>query len=429
MDVRCERCKTQYELDDSRVTEAGVTVRCTQCQHTFIVKKRALVVTVAVKPGEDAGAVLPLGGAEPIAAAPQPPAEKPREWRVRQANGNVFTCRESATLQRWIVERKVSRGDEVSTDGQNWARLGNIAELEGFFRLVDEAQRAAELELQARLGRGPGASEPPPPSHPGTPPPASEPPRGGARLLPWVLLALLAGVGAAAYLGVLRPREVELNEQLAARQADLQREQARVAELEARLQAIPTQVAETPDAGQAVVAAAEVDGGTGPDAGTEDAGNVGEMTPDAGATDGGASDAGAPDAGVPDAGAPRRPEPVRDFDGYMALGDRQRERERAEQAMDAYDKAAELAPERAEPYAGRGLVHLDLGDFALAETEFLRALQANPRYGVALMGLAETYRSQGKKAEAVRYYERYLEVLPDGPEAAVARSALERLRK
>jgi hypothetical protein len=45
------------------------------------------------------------------------------------------------------------------------------------------------------------------------------------------------------------------------------------------------------------------------------------------------------------------------------------------------------------------------------------------------MGLAETYRTQGKKAEASRYYERYLAVLPNGPEASVARSAIERLKE
>ena len=31
MDVRCERCKTDYEFDDARITEAGVTVKCTTC--------------------------------------------------------------------------------------------------------------------------------------------------------------------------------------------------------------------------------------------------------------------------------------------------------------------------------------------------------------------------------------------------------------
>ncbi|HZJ56082.1 MAG TPA: zinc-ribbon domain-containing protein [Myxococcaceae bacterium] len=48
MDVRCERCKTLYELDDARVSEAGTTVRCTTCSHVFRVRKKVLLMTEAV---------------------------------------------------------------------------------------------------------------------------------------------------------------------------------------------------------------------------------------------------------------------------------------------------------------------------------------------------------------------------------------------
>lgn len=492
MDVRCDRCKTQYTVEDAQVTEAGVTVRCPQCQHTFIVKKKAWVVTMPVKPGQEGQPSITLGAEPtppPSAPGPSEPAAEPpkeREWRVRQANGNLFTFRDLTALQRWIVERKVTRDDDISADGQTWKRLGNIPELAGFFLLVDEAQRSAELQVQARLGLlpGSGAQGPSVPVQPGVagPPPAQDPPappppvrtamalppeappaeppkRGGSRwLLPVVLLALL-GAGAGFYFGVLLPRE-----QAAAReQADLRSRLAK-AEAEAQVRAnTPTTGAPTPgtpgtvdpsgsgavlpppddggsaaDAGPLTDAGEAADAGgtvaeTTPDAGLADAGTDAGMPPDAGATDAGAplADAGTDGGTAPDAGAPvaKRPEPVRDFDYWIAQGDRQRERERADPAMSAYDKASELAPDRAEPYAGRGLVHLDLGDYSLAEAEFLRALKLNPRYAVALMGLAETYRSQGKKAEAIRYYERYLEVLPNGPEAAVARSALERLRE
>jgi tetratricopeptide (TPR) repeat protein len=64
-----------------------------------------------------------------------------------------------------------------------------------------------------------------------------------------------------------------------------------------------------------------------------------------------------------------------------------------------------------------------------AEAEFKQALKISPNHGEALMGLAETYRTQGKKAEAIRYYERYLEVLPNGPDAPVARNAIQRLKE
>ena len=40
MDVRCEKCMTVYEFDDSKVGEQGVTVKCTTCGHVFKVKKQ-----------------------------------------------------------------------------------------------------------------------------------------------------------------------------------------------------------------------------------------------------------------------------------------------------------------------------------------------------------------------------------------------------
>ena len=145
MDVRCERCKTEYEFDDARITEAGVTVKCTTCSHVFKVKKKALVVTVPVEAGDE---LVPGGPAAP------PPATTPqREWKVRQASGNVFTFKELTTLQKWIVERKVSRDDEISLTGESWKRLGNIAELASFFQVVDEAQKGSAARRASRARR------------------------------------------------------------------------------------------------------------------------------------------------------------------------------------------------------------------------------------------------------------------------------------
>jgi len=37
MIIQCEKCKTRFKLDDSRVTASGVRVRCSRCNHTFVV--------------------------------------------------------------------------------------------------------------------------------------------------------------------------------------------------------------------------------------------------------------------------------------------------------------------------------------------------------------------------------------------------------
>src|SRR5882672_6899848 len=137
MDVSCPRCKTEYEFDDARVPENGVTVKCTSCNHVFRVRKKSAPPQQQVKVSDE---TLPFRqGMAPVQAAV-------REWKVRQPSGNIFSFKELTTLQKWIVERKVSRDDEISLTGEAWKRLGNIAELASFFQIVDDAKKVHELE-------------------------------------------------------------------------------------------------------------------------------------------------------------------------------------------------------------------------------------------------------------------------------------------
>lgn len=39
MIIQCEKCQTRFRLDDSRVKDKGVKVRCTKCKHVFTVHK------------------------------------------------------------------------------------------------------------------------------------------------------------------------------------------------------------------------------------------------------------------------------------------------------------------------------------------------------------------------------------------------------
>ena len=70
MIIQCDKCQTRFRLDDSRVTDKGVKVRCTKCKHVFTVRKK----------GSEAGSFRPeraiagfsataAQGDEPIAAA------------------------------------------------------------------------------------------------------------------------------------------------------------------------------------------------------------------------------------------------------------------------------------------------------------------------------------------------------------------------
>ncbi len=134
-------------------------------------------------------------------------------------------------------------------------------------------------------------------------------------------------------------------------------------------------------------------------------------------------------APAPDAGPAPRPAPKADFDTLLRQADALREREKAVAALNLYGQAHELRPDRVEPLTGRGLSLLDLGNAPVAEAAFLQALKLDDRHGPAIMGLAEAARLQGRTARAIEYYQRYLDVLPDSPEAPVARKQLEKLKR
>jgi predicted Zn finger-like uncharacterized protein len=107
MDVRCDKCSTVYDFDEARIPVAGLPVKCSSCATVFRVYRSA------AKAG---------GG----------------EWMLKQLSGNVIRFKEMTTLQRWIVERKVTPNDEISKNGTNWRRLGDIPELAPFFVAVDQ---------------------------------------------------------------------------------------------------------------------------------------------------------------------------------------------------------------------------------------------------------------------------------------------------
>src|SRR5690349_11283117 len=127
MDVRCERCNIEYEFDESKVTAAGVTVKCAHCGHLFKVRR---------KPEADRAAA----------------SSDERTWMLRDArSGEIRQFRELTTLQQWIVERRVTRDDQISRSGESWKPLGGISELTPFFRVVDMAAGSPKPKAAAGL--------------------------------------------------------------------------------------------------------------------------------------------------------------------------------------------------------------------------------------------------------------------------------------
>jgi predicted Zn finger-like uncharacterized protein len=559
MDVRCEQCGSEYELDDARVSTQGVSVKCTSCGNVFR-------VTATHK--------SPLAG----------------EWMIRQSGGQVFKFKELTTLQRWIVERRVTRDDEISRTGETWKRLGDILELASFFQVAEQAaivpQRRGELPgaetmsgrivpvdrrrpasatpiiivsavlvgilgcavifrapIEALLGRSDkaAASSAEVLKHiiaaeealeKDTVPAyvtaerelekALELQPNSSRALAGATFAL-AGVAeharadageidaslkaAAAGTVQFSPTDIatmatELGKRQAGAAARTERafaymkrtveadtaakdglraavryyaltnaqdayksiadkaqavladdaayhyavgmlfrsepaqRAAAMGELEKTLALNPRHdgarfrlaelLAEAGDKKKAVALLEELLART-PEHSHASALKQKLLGP-------ASSEAKAPEtAPLPTPAQPgEKAEPakapgVETFDGLLTRANKARQADRARQAMDLYGRALELRPDNVEALTGLGLVYLDMEQAVNAIAYFQKAVAANSRYSDAYMGLAEAYKARGQKRDAVKNYQRYLELAPSGPEAPVAQRALKDL--
>jgi predicted Zn finger-like uncharacterized protein len=114
MEVICPKCNTTYDFEDTLIGPRGTVVRCTQCGHMFKLFRGGTEKDIDV-----AG------------------------WMIRKKEGPVFNVDRFSTLQKWIIEGKVTAVDELSRTGKSWKKLGEIVELSGLFKLSTLEGRAA----------------------------------------------------------------------------------------------------------------------------------------------------------------------------------------------------------------------------------------------------------------------------------------------
>ena len=124
MDVRCNRCDTEYEFDDALISERGTTVKCTNCGFQF-----------KIYPNKGAGLA-------------------PERWVVRTASGRELVYTSLRELQRGIAEKKVGATDLLSRGKQTPRPLGSIAELEPFFQVTDSSRKPGTVERAQRTLHG-----------------------------------------------------------------------------------------------------------------------------------------------------------------------------------------------------------------------------------------------------------------------------------
>ncbi|MCK6512487.1 zinc-ribbon domain-containing protein [Myxococcota bacterium] len=118
MDVSCENCGAHYELDTSRFKGSSLRVQCSSCGHVFRVQKNLSEISSPALP------TLP---------------DPSKKWVIRYKDGALSIVPDKATLQRWIVERRVSPDDHVSQDEIHWRTFAEIEEFQPFFLVVAQS--------------------------------------------------------------------------------------------------------------------------------------------------------------------------------------------------------------------------------------------------------------------------------------------------
>jgi Flp pilus assembly protein TadD len=114
----------------------------------------------------------------------------------------------------------------------------------------------------------------------------------------------------------------------------------------------------------------------------------------------------------------------------VSPGEAESERSRASRraqpaAVDGADTATRTEPRRAaDELVDQALAAHALGDYAAAEASYRQVLAAYPRELRALRGLGLVAARRGKHDEARAALERYLELAPDGAEAAAVRERI-----
>jgi predicted Zn finger-like uncharacterized protein len=180
MEVRCERCQTVYDCDEAVITEAGVTVQCTQCGSLFRVRRRSNQ-TLLHRPKAPGSDTLPWAGGSPLQLQPAQGGQAPMAphapqatqalyashtpqaphhqvmaqipegaWLLRRAaTGDLWHLPDLETLHQWIVEFRVLPEDEISRDAVQWQAVGALPEFAPLFsqagRAGGQPRRATEL--------------------------------------------------------------------------------------------------------------------------------------------------------------------------------------------------------------------------------------------------------------------------------------------
>ncbi len=143
-----------------------------------------------------------------------------------------------------------------------------------------------------------------------------------------------------------------------------------------------------------------------------------------------------PPTGRPSAGAPGHEGGMgmalpadlpQDYDGLINAGNKQMDDGQFLLAAEIYRRALEIDPRSPDARTDYGACLYAMGLPERALEEFLKVVEAHPRHEVAMFNIGIVYHGQAQMDSARVYWERYLNIAPDGASASTARQLLKEL--
>ena len=119
--------------------------------------------------------------------------------------------------------------------------------------------------------------------------------------------------------------------------------------------------------------------------------------------------------------------PKLNYDELIAKASRLQQIDRAKEAIRLFEQAIGVDRTRPEAYSGAGWCYIDLEDINAAVKSFNIALEWQPNFADAYMGLGETYHADDRNDLALKNYKKYVGLVPNGPETPVAKRMIKLL--
>ena len=120
----------------------------------------------------------------------------------------------------------------------------------------------------------------------------------------------------------------------------------------------------------------------------------------------------------------------RNAQAWTRLGDALMDSQRFAEAIDAYDKALALDPKNVNVLVDQGTCYRGSGNFDKAVEQYRKAIKIDPGFPNAHRNLGVVLSADlHKNKEGIKEFQRYLEILPNAPDAESIKQSIRELSK